>query len=114
MDMLIARQIERLRPQLLEAIRADQPQLAAISPQGQIGNLRVPVFILHGSTDDVIPSTESLWLQREIPPKYLRTVLITPAFSHADPNKRVAWHEELRLVHFVADVLRTAESRASN
>jgi pimeloyl-ACP methyl ester carboxylesterase len=114
MDMLLTRQIERLRPQFLEAIRADQPQLAAISPQGQIGNLRVPVFLLHGLTDDVIPSTESLWLQREIPPKYLRTVLITPAFSHADPNKRVAWYEELRLVHFVADVLRTAESGASN
>ena len=109
MDMLLARQIEPLRPQLLEAIRADQAQLAALSPHGQIGSLRVPVFILHGSADDVIPYTESLWLQKEIPAKYLRTVLITPAFSHADPDKRAAWYEELRLVHFLAGVLRAAE-----
>jgi len=114
MNMLLARQIERLRPQLLEAMRADQSQLAAISPQGQIRNLRAPVFVLHGLTDDIIPSSESLWLQREIPPKYLRTVLITPAFSHADPDKGTAWYQELRLVHFVADVIRASDSRALN
>ncbi len=64
---------------------------------------------LHGSTDDIIPSTESLWLQREIPPKYLREVLITPAFSHVDPDKSAAWYENVRLVRFLAGVLRASE-----
>jgi pimeloyl-ACP methyl ester carboxylesterase len=109
MEMLLARQVDRLRPQLLDAIRVDEPRLAAISPQGKLGNLRVPVFVLHGSTDDIIPSTESLWLQREIPPKYLREVLITPAFSHVDPDKRAAWYENLRLVGFLAGVLRASD-----
>jgi pimeloyl-ACP methyl ester carboxylesterase len=107
--MLIARQIDRLRPQLLDVIRADESELAAISPQGKLGNLHVPVFILHGSTDDVIPSTESLWLQREVPPKYLRAVPITPAFSHVDPDKSATWSDELRLVGFLADVLHAAD-----
>src|ERR1700682_695572 len=109
MMMLLARQIDRIRPQLLDAIRADEPQLAALSPQGKLGNLHVPVFILHGSTDDIIPSTESLWLQREVPPKYLREVLITPSFSHVDPDKHAAWYENLRLVRFLAGVLRASE-----
>jgi len=109
MEMLLARQIDRLRPQLLDAIRVDETQLAALSPQGNLGNLRAPVFILHGSTDDIIPSTESLWLQREVPPKYLRKVLISPAFSHVDPDKHAAWYENLRLVGFLAGVLRASD-----
>jgi pimeloyl-ACP methyl ester carboxylesterase len=106
MESLLARQIEQLRPKLLDAIQADQAQLAAISPQGKLAGLRVPVYILHGTTDDIIPSTESLWLEKEIPHKFLREVLITPAFSHVDPDKAASWRDELRLVDFLAKVLR--------
>jgi pimeloyl-ACP methyl ester carboxylesterase len=109
MEMLLARQIDRLRPQLLDVIQMDETQLAALSPQGKLGNLHAPVFVLHGSTDDIIPSTESLWLQRGIPPSYLREVLITPAFSHVDLDKHAAWYENLRLVRFLAGVLRASE-----
>jgi pimeloyl-ACP methyl ester carboxylesterase len=109
MDLLLTRQIGSLRLKLMDAIAADQTQLAAISPQGKISNLRVPVFLLHGLTDDIIPSTESLWLEKEIPRPYLKGVLITPAFSHVDPDKSPTWHDELRLVGFLADVLRASE-----
>jgi pimeloyl-ACP methyl ester carboxylesterase len=109
MNILLARQIERLRPKLLEAIDADEAQLAAISPQGKLGNLRSPVFILHGLTDDVIPSTESLWLEKEIPRPYLKEVLITPEFSHVDMRKSATWRDELRLVGFIADFLRVSD-----
>jgi pimeloyl-ACP methyl ester carboxylesterase len=108
MDLLLARQIGELRARLLDAIQADQSQLSAISPEGKLGDLRVPVFVLHGSTDDIIPSTESLWLEKEIPRKYLRAVLITSAFSHVDPDKGASWRDELRLVGFLADVLRAS------
>jgi pimeloyl-ACP methyl ester carboxylesterase len=106
MNMLLARQIERMRPKLLNAIQADQAQLSALSPEGKLGELRVPVFILHGAADDIIPSTESLWLEKEIPQKYLRDALITPAFSHVDPDKSPAWRDELRLIGFLAGVMR--------
>jgi pimeloyl-ACP methyl ester carboxylesterase len=109
MEILLARKINQLRPQILEVIRADEPQLAEMSPQGKLGSLQVPVFILHGASDDIIPSTESLWLQREVPPKYLREVLITPAFSHVDPEKSATWVDQLRLVGFLADVLHASE-----
>jgi pimeloyl-ACP methyl ester carboxylesterase len=109
MELLLSRQIERLRPKLLDAIKADQSQLAAISPQGKLADLRVPVYILHGTSDDIIPSTESLWLEKEIPHKFLREVLITPAFSHVDPDKAASWRDELRLVDFLAKVLRDSD-----
>jgi pimeloyl-ACP methyl ester carboxylesterase len=108
MEILLARQIDRLRPQLLEAIREDDSQLSAISPEGKLDALRAPVFILHGTTDDIIPSTESLWLEKDIPHAYLREALITPAFSHVDPDKNAGWTDRLRLVEFLAGVLRAA------
>jgi pimeloyl-ACP methyl ester carboxylesterase len=109
MEILLARKIDRLRPKLLDAIQADDPQLSAISPEGKLGALHTPVFLLHGATDDIIPSTESLWLEKEIPKPYLRAALITPAFSHVDADKHAVWIDQLRLVEFLAGVLRTAD-----
>lgn len=109
MEILLARQIDRLRPKLLDTIQADGSQLSAISPEGKLGALHAPVFLLHGATDDIIPSTETLWLEKEIPKPYLRAALITPAFSHVDPDKHAVWIDQLRLVEFLAGVLRTAD-----
>ncbi|HTC61613.1 MAG TPA: alpha/beta fold hydrolase [Candidatus Saccharimonadales bacterium] len=108
MEILLERKIAQLQPQLLESIQADGSQLNAISPEGKLAALRAPVFILHGSTDDIIPSTESLWLEKDIPHAYLRDALITPAFSHVDPEKNAVWADQLRLVEFLARVLRAA------
>jgi pimeloyl-ACP methyl ester carboxylesterase len=105
-EILMARQIDRIRPKLLEVIAADAQALAAISPEGKLAGLQTPVFVLHGATDDIIPSTETLWLEKEIPRAELRDALITPAFSHVDPDKHAARMDELRLVEFLAGVLR--------
>jgi pimeloyl-ACP methyl ester carboxylesterase len=109
MENLVARKIDSLRPKLLEAIQVDDSQLSAISPEEKLAALHTPVFILHGSTDDIIPSTETLWLEKEIPKPYLRDALITPAFSHVDLDKHPVWSDQLRLVDFLAGVLRAAD-----
>jgi pimeloyl-ACP methyl ester carboxylesterase len=108
MEALLERRIDRLRPRLLAAIDADQKELAAVSPHGHIAGLRVPVFLLHGSADNVIPPAESLWLAREVPRGDLRAVLITPVFSHVDLKAAASKWDEVRLVHFIGEVLRTA------
>ena len=108
MDALLARRIEEVRPAILNAIHTDQVELAAISPHGQVGGFRLPVYILHGSADDIIPPGESLWLAKDLPRGSVRDMLITGAFSHVDPDKNASLKEELRLVRFVGDVLRAA------
>jgi pimeloyl-ACP methyl ester carboxylesterase len=107
-DALISRRIDLVRPQLLAAFRADQGELASLSPHGQIANLRVPVFILHGASDTVIPPAESLWLEKEVPRRDLRAMLITPAFTHVDPQHKASWIDQVRLVDFIAAVLQEA------
>ncbi|HWF13638.1 MAG TPA: alpha/beta fold hydrolase [Candidatus Acidoferrales bacterium] len=108
MEILLARKIDQIRPQLLNAIQEDDAQLSSVSPEGKLAALHAPVFILHGSTDDIIPSTESLWLEKDIPHAYLRDALITPAFSHVNPDKNALWTDQARLVEFLAGVLRAA------
>ena len=110
LEALCERRIEAVRPRLLQAIKADRAELAAASPHGQVANLRVPVFILHGSDDNVIPASESLWLAKEIPRAQVRAMLITSAFSHVDPNRRAGWYEQVRLVRFLGAVLRAADA----
>jgi pimeloyl-ACP methyl ester carboxylesterase len=110
MEDLFADRIETVRAKMLELIRSREPELASLSPHAQIGGLQVPVFILHGSADNVIPAAESLWLAEEVPTKKLRAVLITPTFSHVDPQQKVTWLDQLRLVHFVGGIFRTANN----
>jgi len=98
-----------VRPQMLNAIHTDEVELAALSPRGHLASLHVPVYVLHGSADNVIPPAETLWLEKEVPHDELRAALITNAFSHVDPDKHAAMLDELRLVHFVARVLRAAQ-----
>jgi pimeloyl-ACP methyl ester carboxylesterase len=108
LDALMSRRIDLVRPQLLAAIHADAAELAALSPDGQIAKLRIPVFILHGATDTVIPPAESLWLEKEVPRRDVRAVLITPSFTHVDLQHKASWTDQLRLVDFIAAVLQEA------
>ena len=108
MNALLDRRIDEVRPEILNAIHTDETELAKISPRGQMENLRVPVYILHGAEDNIIPPAESLWLAQDIPHADVREVLITGAFSHVDPQKDASVWEELKLVNFIAGVLRAA------
>ena len=108
MDALLSRRIDEVRPEILNAIQLDKAELSAISPSGNLARLDVPVYILHGSADNIIPPAESLWLAKDVPQSEVRDVLITGAFSHVDPAKHPPLLEELQLVQFVGDVLRAA------
>jgi dipeptidyl aminopeptidase/acylaminoacyl peptidase len=92
----------------MNAIHSDEVELGVISPRGHVANVRMPIFILHGSADDIIPPAESLWLEQDLPRQDVRNLLITEAFSHVDVKKNASVWEELRLVRFMAAVLETA------
>lgn len=108
MDALLNRRIDQVRPRILSAIATDEGELTEISPYQKMSDLRIPVYILHGSADNIIPPAESLWLAKDLPRAEVRDVLITKAFSHVDPEKDATLSEELKLVKFVGDVLRAA------
>jgi pimeloyl-ACP methyl ester carboxylesterase len=94
-----------LRRALLHSIALHPDEYAAVSPAGKLARLDLPVYLLHGQADDVIPSAESLWLARELPPSSVRALLLSKAISHVETGgKPTAW-DRWELVHFLSRVL---------
>jgi pimeloyl-ACP methyl ester carboxylesterase len=86
--------------------------MAAVSPHGQLSHLRVPVYLLAGEGDNIVPAAETLWLETELPRKTLKASLISPVVSHLDlDGAGPTFLDQLRLIHFFALVLHAAESR---
>jgi pimeloyl-ACP methyl ester carboxylesterase len=110
MDLLFAHRMDVLAPEILRGIRKYQDEFAAVSPSGHLSGLRAPVYLLHGAGDNIIPWTESEWLQRDLPAGCLRQILISPVLSHLDISSSPSLWDELKLVHFISELLRDAAS----
>jgi pimeloyl-ACP methyl ester carboxylesterase len=108
---LILHHRDQLQPVLSQAIQRHSDEMQAVSPHGQIGNLPVPVYLLHGTGDSVIPSSETLWLAKDVPPQELKRVLISPAMNmiHVDGQRKVSISEKWALVDFLAQVMRATD-----
>jgi pimeloyl-ACP methyl ester carboxylesterase len=111
MDLLYKHDEEALAPEMKQAIARHQAEMAPASPHGQLGSLRVPVLLLHGAADNVIPPSEMLWLQQDIPSGLVQDALISPALSHASMDGKPSLADNLRIVHFMAQMLEQADKR---
>jgi pimeloyl-ACP methyl ester carboxylesterase len=72
-----------------------------LSPARSPGT-RAPVFLLHGTADSVIPSTETLALEAYLTARGNAPVqvLLTPLVTHADARAEVQLGETWRLIRF--------------
>ena len=84
--------------------------MGLVSPRGHLAGLGVPVFLLHGAGDTVIPSAETEWIAREVPPSMLRSALVSPALVHVEMGPGTPLGQQWELVHFMARVLEEAEA----
>lgn len=110
MQDIYHKQRAALTPAILAEIDKRRDQLAAASPAGHLGFVRAPVLLLHGSDDTVIPPTELLWLARDVPKEDLVTALVSPAIGHVEVGSNVSWRDKLALVHWMAEMIRTARA----
>lgn len=97
-DGPLARELESL----LDERRED---LARVSPRDALHTVEVPVFLIHGKGDPVVPATETRWLAREVPAAHLGGVVVTDVLRHAEYEREPSWRERWELVHFMAEVL---------
>ncbi len=85
-------------------------EMRELSPHGMLRTMTVPVYLLHGEADNIIPAAETLWMARELPKGTLQEVLVSPVLSHLDLNgAEPGALDEWRLVHFFALVMHAAE-----
>ena len=86
--------------------------MAGVSPHGHLGQLAVPVYLLHGEGDNIIPAAETLWMESELPTTTLKAALISPVLSHLDlDGAGPGVTDNLRLLHFFAQILEAAEAK---
>jgi pimeloyl-ACP methyl ester carboxylesterase len=104
MKQLFTDDAKALEPEIQRNLDAEEPELKAASPHFYISHLQVPVLLLHGATDDVVPSTEMLWLEHDLPPGTVKGALISGAVGHVD-LENVSWTERWRLVEWIRKML---------
>jgi alpha-beta hydrolase superfamily lysophospholipase len=89
---------------VLRGVAEARDDLAAISPSHCVHPLEVPLHLVHGSGDRVVPFSETLWNERQFAPQVRVRSLISPAIVHAEydpPELR----ERLQLVAFIVGAL---------
>lgn len=108
---LMATDTPTTRALLAKAEAKHVTDMAGVSPHGHLSTLTVPVYLLHGAGDNIIPAAETLWMESELPTTTLKAALISPVLSHLDLDGAGPGQvDNLRLVHFFAMVLEEAEA----
>jgi hypothetical protein len=81
-DQLL-RHRDQLKELLLREITLHKDEMDAVSPHGHLAQMHTAVFLLHGAGDTIIPSSETLWLAKDVPQTELKTALVSPALVNA-------------------------------
>jgi len=92
------------RPVLEDIVSRSARDLAELSPRGKLATLPIPVYLLHGTGDSVIPPEETLWAERELSGRPHRA-LITPLLEHVKLGSTDALADAAKLVDFMSLLL---------
>jgi len=114
MQRIYHKQRDSFAPGILAEIDKRREQLAAASPAGHLRFLTMPVALLQGADDSVVPPTELLWLKRDIPPNLLLDALVSKAITHVEVGGRVTLRDRLALVHWMAVLIHAARRTGDN
>jgi dienelactone hydrolase len=98
------RDVGRLGATMLPVIR-QASHSPALSPDRSPAPA-CPVYILHGTDDNVVPAVESEWLSRYLDGRTRVRTLLSPIITHAELNSQQDWRDVWALVDFFASLLR--------
>lgn len=104
MALLFSHNTQSLAADTQRGLTAVQAELDAASPHFYLSRLRVPVMLLAGAEDNVVPPTETLWLAHDMPPGVLRGSLISRAIGHVELGKSSAM-DRWQLVQWMRTML---------
>jgi dienelactone hydrolase len=112
MELLLAHKTDTLSADLLQGLARHEAEAESVSPSGKLAHLKADVFLAHGAGDNVIPPTELLWAEREVPADKLKAALVSPAISHVELGGEPSFADRWHLVHFMEEFLRDTRLRA--
>lgn len=104
-DRIMHRDRMALAATVLRELPSMAKPMQAASPAGRLASVRVPLFLLHGAHDDVVPPSESRFSAAEATASRDVHLLVSNKIGHAELGKDESRFDELRLVHFMAELL---------
>lgn len=104
-ERLSHRDTHALAPLLLAAMPSIEQPMIDTSPSGTVSKITVPIFLLHGAHDNVVPPSESRWTASEAGSGDRVHLLVTSKIGHAELGDEGGAAETFRLVHFMAAML---------
>lgn len=106
MRLVNDRAVKELGARLLPIVdaMADHPGMPALSPERAPTAPAAPVFLLHGSDDNVIPSVETVLLGEYLQGRTTVRGLLSGLITHAEVNRAPTVTEAWRLASFWRDV----------
>lgn len=96
--------IGEMRAALGAILKQHEGELAALSPRGHLHEIPVPVYLLHGVSDSVIPPEETVWADRELGSQS-HAALVTPLIEHVAMAGKPRLEDQLALSVFMARLL---------
>jgi dienelactone hydrolase len=96
--------LQELAPVFETIVREGADELARLSPAGRLADIGVPVYVVHGAGDSVIPSAETDWAARELGDAP-HVALVTPLIEHVEVNGSAGIGDKLALLRFIANIL---------
>jgi dienelactone hydrolase len=103
-QLLENQQLQTLAPELDRLLAGQSAELAGLSSVGRLQQLTMPVYLLHGSHDSVIPPSETDAAALELDGAE-HQALVSPLLEHVEVSKTASLAEKLALVSFMARLL---------
>jgi pimeloyl-ACP methyl ester carboxylesterase len=91
---------EAERARALRGVTERTPELERASPRSCPEPVRVPVFLVHGTADRVVPYTETLWNEQQLARQTEVHALVSAAIAHAEYTPP-SWWDRLTLIEFM-------------
>lgn len=98
------RETQSIRELMSRVLSAESDTLRTLSPAGRLDEIHVPVYLLHGTGDSVIPPEETAWADKELGERPHRA-LITPLIEHVELDAHFRIGDALDLVDFMAALI---------
>jgi pimeloyl-ACP methyl ester carboxylesterase len=102
--LLESGRVQELAPEIEALLAEKKRELEALSPRGRLASVHVPVYLLHGSHDSVIPPSETDWAALELDSQ-AHEALVSPLLEHVSVAGAAGFGEKVALVRFMANML---------
>jgi pimeloyl-ACP methyl ester carboxylesterase len=103
-QLLETQHLQELAPELDQLLDAQRTQLAALSSAGHLRELSVPVYLLHGSHDSVIPPSETDAANLELVGAE-HQALVSPLLEHVEVSRTAGLADKWALVTFMSRLM---------